>query len=334
MDRSSINRSSSTPLFKMMKALLVKSPSSDPSPEVADVPIPTPKPGEVLIKVHAAAINPSDALNAVGAFPYTTFPRILGRDFAGVVEDGPQDLIGKHVYGTSGNVLSFSTDGCHAEYCVAPSDAVAMMPECLSFRQAATVGVPYTTAWITLERARTTSSDIVLVLGATGSVGSAAVQIAHAKGCTVLSASRRDTTDVNLLKDPQLATVSKLTQGHGADVIIDTVGDPILMRAALGVLAIRGRLSYITAPRNGSTEFTYDMLQLYRKEQIIVGCNSLVYTGQEMAVIMSELTQMLDKGTICIPEEGIVEVGLNENAVAAYLAVRGRTGKKFVITVA
>ena len=117
----------------------------------------------------------------------------MGRDFAGVVEEG--SFKGKEVYGTSGPLIAFTQDGAHAEYCMVPENAVAIKPKNLSFLQASTVGVSFTTASIALKRARTTTADVVLVLGANGSVGSAVTQLAKVMGCKVITASRRDNTD-------------------------------------------------------------------------------------------------------------------------------------------
>lgn len=246
-----------------MKALLAtkETASSVPSLTLATVPIPDEKPGHILIKVHATSINPSDVINARGGFSHTTFPRIPGRDFAGVVQTGPPSLVGTKVFGTSGDTLSYTEDGTHAEYCLVPEKSVAPMPRNLSFAQAATIGVPWTTASIALERAGASAGETVLIVGATGAVGTAAVQLAELRGCKVITASRRDTTNVNIITDPQFSKVIALTNGHGPDVIIDTVGDPVLMRSALEILAVRGRLSYIVA-RPNSTEMTFDMKQL------------------------------------------------------------------------
>jgi NADPH2:quinone reductase len=204
--------------IKSMKALLLKTeePSSPPSLITTTLPIPVPKPTYVLVKVHSAAINPSDVLNASGAFSHTTFPRVPGRDFAGIVAFGPPELQGRPVYGTSGNSLSFTEDGAHAEYCVVPSDAVAIMPKNFTFAQAASVGVPWTTAFIVLHRAQTIATETVLVLGATGAVGSAVVQLARAKGCKVITASRRQTTDINILTDQELSKAG--TRSNWTDV--------------------------------------------------------------------------------------------------------------------
>lgn len=74
---------------------------------LVEVPMPVPSAGEVLVKVNAAGLNPSDVKNVLGRFPYTTMPRIPGRDFAGVVVEGPQALLGQEVWGT-GRDLGFS----------------------------------------------------------------------------------------------------------------------------------------------------------------------------------------------------------------------------------
>src|SRR2546421_5720895 len=71
---------------------------------VEDVPKPAPGPGEVLVRVRAAAVNPSDVKNVLGGFPQTTLPRTPGRDFAGVVEAGASEWVGREVFGTGGGL--------------------------------------------------------------------------------------------------------------------------------------------------------------------------------------------------------------------------------------
>ena len=80
-----------------------------------DVPVPQIDDNSVLVHVKASAINPSDCKNIAGAFPQTTLPRTPGRDFAGIVVDGPSDLVGKKVWGTGGD-YGYTRDGMHAEY--------------------------------------------------------------------------------------------------------------------------------------------------------------------------------------------------------------------------
>ncbi|KAK9371559.1 chaperonin 10-like protein [Lipomyces chichibuensis] len=318
-----------------MKALRLTRSSLESLPTLSleAVPKPTVKPGHVLVKIHAASIQPSDKMNAKGLFPMTTYPRIPGRDFSGTVVDGPDDLIGEPVYGTGGPALGFTIDGVHAEYCLVPQEAVMRKPETLSYLQAASVGVPFTTALLCIQRARATKEDVVLVLGATGAVGSAAVQVANAIGCRrVITVSRRDITDVNVVKDAALDAVAGLTDGKGADVVIDTVGDIRLMKAALGVLAVKGRYAWIAAPREGaSTDLTFDIFRTYRKEHELIGCNSLNYSVENMTEMMRELLVWFEDGKLTTKaDEEFVLVSLDE-AVDAYGKDTG--GKAVLISI-
>ena len=112
----------------------------DLPPILRSVQRPKAGPGQLLLKIAAAAIQPSDVLNAEGLFNPTADMKILGRDFAGIVVDGPPDLRDKHVFGSGGKALSFEADGTHAEYCIVPSTGVVVKPETISFVQAAMMG--------------------------------------------------------------------------------------------------------------------------------------------------------------------------------------------------
>src|SRR4029077_16023392 len=82
---------------------------------------------EVLIEVRAAAVNPSDVKAATGLMPYAIFPRTPGRDYAGVVIDGPPEMIGREVFGSSGD-LGIRRDGTHATHLAVEADAVVEKP--------------------------------------------------------------------------------------------------------------------------------------------------------------------------------------------------------------
>ena len=315
-----------------MKALYLSTENHQkPSLTLSTIPIPAVTPDTVLVKIRAAAINPSDILNADGGFPHTTFPRVPGRDYAGVVADGPSEFLGQEVYGTSGNSLGFLIDGSHAQYCLIPRDSLAPKPLNLSFAQAATVGVPFTTAALALRRANLQSSDVVLVLGASGAVGSAACQLARERGCRVLTATRRDGSDVNLATDPELKSAKTLTNGKGPDIVIDTTGSPTLVKAALLCMATRGRLSYISSPRKGSTDFTFDMKQLYREEKSLIGCNSVLAALSETAMDLRAMKAAFESENLHVPKEDELEKVHIDDAVKAYDSVRNGDGKKYVI---
>lgn len=297
-----------------------------------DVPRPTLIPNHLIVKVYASAIHPSDLLNSKGGFPFTTFPRTPGRDFSGVIVEGPSDRIGQEVYGTSGKTIAFTQDGFQAEYCLVPENAVAPKPANLSFTQAACVGVPFTTADLVLSRAHAKKGETVLVTGANGAVGSAIVQLAKSIGCRVLSATRSDNDDVNTVTDPELKAVDSLTDGNGVDIVADTVGQPDLVQAAINKLARGGRLSFIASPRGGAnTGLTIDMLSFYRGEKSLVGCNTLAYGVEDFAVQLEEMKDKFEKGSLNGAEEGTwTEVKL-ENGVEAYEKASQRNAGKFVI---
>src|SRR5439155_22329458 len=120
---------------------------------------------DLLIEVKAAAVNPSDVKAATGSMPYAVFPRTPGRDYAGVVIDGPPGWIGREVFGSSGD-LGIRCDGSHATHLVVEADAVVEKPGSISWEEAAGIGVPFVTAMEGLRRAGMPKADeTVLVMG-------------------------------------------------------------------------------------------------------------------------------------------------------------------------
>lgn len=290
-----------------MKALQLTRTSSTVPPELktVELPIPQLKHGYALVRIHYASIQPSDKLNSQGSFPSTTYPRVLGRDYSGTVIDissenaESKSWIGKQVYGTSGSSLGFNMDGTHAQYCLIPENALVEKPIQLSPIQAATIGVPFTTAMICLQRAQAKADDVVLVLGASGAVGSAVVQIAKAMGCKVLTAARRGNPDVSLGPDASIEeTISTLTGGKGVDVVVDTVGDLALMAVLVEQLAVQGRYAWITGPRAGSSQLSFDVLKAYRKEISLVGCNSVARTLEQTAEYLRSVNSWIEAGLL------------------------------------
>ena len=321
-----------------MRALqLTKSSSQSPELSLATVPTPNPTAGQVLVRVTASYINPSDILNSKGGFVYTTFPRVPGRDFAGIVEATgtpssnfkPKD----RVFGTSGKTLSFSVDGAHAELILVPEEGLVKTPEVLSDAQAAMVGVPYTTAALALKSTRVAPGETVLILGSTGAVGTAAVQYAKAMGARVFLGARNEKSEegVDLVADPSLSKVMQLTNGKGVDIIVNTVGDIALQTSALAVLAPYGRLSYISAPRAGSTEFSFDLTSFYRKQLSILGNNSLLMSLEESAQSLKELVPLFEQGKLqVIGEEKLKKISVEEG-VDAYADLSKGSRTKYMI---
>ena len=146
---------------------------------------------KVLVKVHAAGVNRSDVAAALGRMPQAVWPRTPGRDWAGVVVDGPADVIGREVFGAGGD-LGITRDGTHATHLVLPREAAVEKPAALTLEEAGALGVPFVTALEGFHRSGMPKpGEVVLVLAANGMVGQAAAQIAAMHGARVFGVTRR-----------------------------------------------------------------------------------------------------------------------------------------------
>lgn len=315
-----------------MKALQFDRLGSLEALKLVDLPLPAPGPGEALVRVHAAGLNPSDVKNVLGLFPYTTLPRVPGRDFAGVVVEGPADWIGREVWGT-GRDLGFFRDGSHAEYLSLPVGGLAQKPAALSFVQAASCGVPFTTALNALDRADVRAGTRLLVIGAAGAVGSAAVELALRRGAEVIAAVRRPAQaavlrsagipTIELDDHTVLADALKPHAPGGAEVIFDTTG--FWLAAAVGALATFGRIAVIAAPLDQG-HVRVPVLNLYRRGGLLVGINTLLYDVGDCAAMLSQMTDDFDAGHLHAP--GDLQTWPVADGLAAYEAThRGSTGK-------
>ena len=174
-------------------------------------------------------------VSAEGRFPQAVLPRVLGRDFAGQVVEGPAELLGAAVWGTGGD-LGITRDGVHAEQVVLAVSGVSRRPDNLAPEQAASAGVPFSTAWSCLvDAARLQSGETVIVSGAAGAVGWAAGELAAALGARVI-ALVKDAEEAARLHPSRLAGVARsdaadllavvrdVTGGRGADVALNGVG--------------------------------------------------------------------------------------------------------------
>lgn len=320
-------------MVTLMKALQFDKTGDLSALRYVEVATPVPGADEVLVEIKAAGLNPSDVKNVLGRFPYTTLPRIPGRDFAGIVVEGPQALVGQHVWGT-GRELGFFADGSHAQFVKLPANGVALKPTHLSFAQAASLGVPYTTAWDALERSLVTAETRLLVIGG-GAVGSAALALAKVRGAQVLAAARRP-EQVKELQDQGFQTlhldkpedlgaqVNAVFKG-GADVIFDTTG--FWLPASVAALATFGRIAIIAAPVDGMVQLP--ALALYRKGGSVVGINSLLYGVQACAAMLDQFGQFFDQDLLPLPQ-GLFESPLAEG-LERYAEVNQGSGDKVIL---
>jgi NADPH2:quinone reductase len=222
------------------------------------MPDPVPGPDQVLINIEATAANFVDLLVIGGKYQFLPpRPFVPGKLPAGTVAAIGADVQGLRV---GDRVLSLAEEGGYAEKVAVPAKQCHRLPDAMSFVEAAAMALVYDTAWFALrDRARLQPGETVLVLGATGGVGLAALQLAKAFGATVLAGiSTAAKADLVLqsgadavidlsrsnLHDSLREQVQAVTEGRGADVILDPLGGDIF-DAAIRALAWRGRLVVI-----------------------------------------------------------------------------------------
>jgi NADPH:quinone reductase len=241
-----------------MRAVVVREFGGIEAASLGELPKPVPKDNEVLVAVRATAVNFVDLVMMSGTYQFRPeLPFVPGKLPAGVVS-----AVGAAVTGLKpgDRVLTMAEYGGHAEFIAAPETHCYRLPDALSFVAAAAMSLVYDTAWFALrDRARLRTGETVLVLGATGGVGLAAIQLAKAMGARVLagvaSAEKSDMVReagadaiIDLarpdLRDSLREQVHAVTGGHGADIVLDPLGGDIF-DAALRAVAWRGRLIVI-----------------------------------------------------------------------------------------
>jgi NADPH:quinone reductase-like Zn-dependent oxidoreductase len=272
-----------------------------------------------------------------GLMPYAVFPRTPGRDFAGVVVDGPQEWVGKSVFGTSGD-LGIRRDGTHASHLVVETSALVEKPEGITMDEAAGIGVPFVTAIEGFRRAGVPKAgERVVVMGANGKVGQAAIQLATWRGAEVIGVVRKgahyeghaggtvqfvdsSTTDV-------ATRVRDLTGGRGADIVFNTVGDPYFEDAHLS-LAKDGRQILIAAVKK---TVQFNILEFYRGRHTYVGIDTLAFSSSESAGILRSVLPGFESGALRpfpIVQSAIFPL---KDAKQAYAAVIGSSRDRIVL---
>ncbi|KXU87523.1 oxidoreductase [Paraburkholderia monticola] len=251
--------------------------------------------GQMLIEVHSAAVNPSDVKAALGLMPQAVWPRVPGRDYAGTVLEGPTAWLGKEVWG-SGGELGIRRDGSHGRYLVVDAAGVREKPAAVPLLAAGGIGVPFVTAYEGLSRARfTEGKKSVLVLGANGKVGQAAIQLATAQGLQAIAVTRNgepyqghanaavETIDASTT--PVAERVRECTDGRGVDIVLNTVGSPYFEAGNASMAKGATQVFISTLARS----VPFDIFTFYRGQHTYVGIDTLALDHVECASIFDAL---------------------------------------------
>ena len=262
-------------------------------------PVPKPDRGEVLVEVHAAAVNPLDAVNALGMLG-TPLPVIPGVDFAGVVvSDGEEH--GKEVWGSAPE-LGMMRPGTHARYVVLPETWLSGKPSRLTMIEAAAVGRSHLAAWETvIEAGQLEAGETILITGGAGMVGQAATAIARWRGAVPIVADVRRPDGVEHFIDTNSGDlrerVLEITDGQGADMVLDAIGGA-LFEPAIRSLRFGGRMAGLIS-HHPRVEF--DLAEFYGREIRLMGLASVFMDGAHVARIFDQLRALFNRGLLIPP---------------------------------
>jgi NADPH2:quinone reductase len=249
-----------------------------------DVPDPVVRPGGLVVEIKAVGIQGGDLLHRQGGV-MTTTPHIVGYQAAGLVKavgDGAGDFsVGQKVVVTMGN-------GSHAELASVPGRSAYALPDGMDLQVAASIPIEFGTADDCLfEFGHLKAGETVLVQAGAGGVGLAAIQLAKRAGATVIATASSDDRlnrltefgmdhGINYAQKDLAAETMRITKGHGADLVVDSVGGKTL-EASIAALAYRGRISWVgNAGRAEENPVVWPIMQ---KNGSITG----VFLGAEFA---------------------------------------------------
>lgn len=285
-----------------MKAIIVKEFGEPEVMKFADIPDLHPGENQVLVKIESAGVNPVDTYIRQGThaqkpdLPYTP-----GKDGAGTIERIGENVkkfeIGERVY--TANPIS----GTYAEYCLCEQNQVHNLPKNITFEQGAGVFVPYATSYRALmQKARAKRGETVLIHGASGGVGTAAIQWAKNSGLKVIgTASSKDGKNLALEQgadfvfdhssDDYLDEIKEATGGAGVDIILEMLANKNLVKD-FEVLAKFGRITIIGS--RGSIEF--DPRLTMGKDAAIRGMSLFNASDEDMSEINKAIYKGLSEG--------------------------------------
>lgn len=303
-----------------MKAIILREFGGPEVLRLEDLPVPKPAPGEILIKVYSVSVNRTlDCVVRAGKYPVKIeLPHVLGADPAGeVVEIGGKVTnfkIGDHVAVISampcekcgpcfrgdesncvdGKRVGVDLWGGYAEQIAIPARYAVVIPDNISFAEAAVITRHFPMAFNLLaSKADLKPSDCVLVMGATGALGSSCVQVAKMFGATVIAGAGTDERvelaksygadfGINYRKHDLVKEVKRLTNDQGVNVVCENISDPTLWPAAFASLAMNGRL--VTAGAHGGGTVTLDVKRLYMRRLRIIGASGTSLTDVNKAL--------------------------------------------------
>ncbi|MFO0861472.1 MAG: NADPH:quinone reductase [Phycisphaerales bacterium] len=271
--------------------------------KLEELPAPAPAASQALVRVHAIGVNPVDTYIRSGTYGPQNFPFTPGYDASGVVERVGDSFSG---FAVGERVVVYRPPGgTYAEQLVAEAKHLLPLPNSLSFEQGASLGVPYFTASIALfDRGRGAKGETVLVHGATGGVGLACVQLAHAAGLRVLGTGSTEKGRAiaiaqgadKMFDHAQAGTIDQIrdaTGGRGPDLIIEMLAN-VNLEHDLTLAAPRGRIVIVGS--RGKLEITPRLLMKGNLD--VMGMSLHNSTESELRGAWSRIVREIEAGRV------------------------------------
>jgi len=318
-----------------MKAIRVHSFGPPEVMQLEDVPDPAPEAGQVVVKVRSAGVNPVDTYIRSGLYrPDLKLPYTPGIDAAGEIVAAGKDV--KHRTPGQRVYVAWSISGTYAELVLCDEFQTHPLPEGISFSQGAAIGVPYGAAYRALfQRAYAKAGEAVLVHGASGAVGIAAVQLARSAGMLVIGTAGSEEGRalvraqgaqyvLNHHEPGYLDRIQGVTCGRGVDVILEMLAN-VNLDHDLEALAKDGRVVIIGS--RGRVEI--DPRSAMGREASILGMTLYNATRKELAGMHAAFVAGLENGTL----KPVVsrEMPLSEAAFAHHAVMESSTLGKIVL---
>ncbi|MCL4789152.1 MAG: zinc-binding dehydrogenase [Verrucomicrobia bacterium] len=311
--------------------------------ELHDVPLPTPGPTDVLVRVKAAGICHSDAHYRAGKSRVHPLPMTLGHEVTGVIEETGRDvkrlklgdrvclhylatcggcgfcLQGEEQFCPTGQMIGKYRDGGFAEFTLMPARSVFKLPPEIPFQQGAIMMCSSATSLHALNKARLRPGESVALFGA-GGLGQSAIQLAKAMGAGAVFAvdinplklelaARFGAVPVNAMDADPVAAILELTHGRGVDVALELIGPPLTMQQAVRSLAIKGRAALV-----GITEQSFPVApyhEVINKEAEIIGVSD--HLAREVPLLLDlAAKRKLDLSNVVSRTVGLDAVAINQ----------------------
>jgi NADPH:quinone reductase len=264
------------------------------------VPLPALRAGDVLVRVEACSVNRADLLQRRGLYPPPPGASLLmGLDFAGEVVEKAPDV---EAWKSGDRVFGIIAGGGYGHYVAVTANHLVAIPDNLDFAAAAAAAEVFFTAFYNLSmEARMKAGETLLVHGGGSGVGTAAIQLAHARGVTVITTASSSeklqrclelgaAAGINYETEDFAARVLEITGGQGVDIVLDWIGGPYLGKH-MEILKPKGRLVIIGLMGGGKTEINLAMVVAKRLR--LIGSMLRVQSGEEKASLTRAFTEQV-----------------------------------------